>query len=73
KCYLANGFCSASLKSFIKFFVEFEFEQRLLNNVYEEGIQVPITIKYPRCILDGIGDAEGRVVVREVNVRTNEI
>ena len=72
KSYLANGFCSAALKSFMTFLVEFKFEQRLLNNVNTEGIQVPITLKYPRCLLDGIGHAEGRDVVREVNVRTNQ-
>lgn len=72
KSYLANGFCSAALKSFMKFLVEFKFEQRLLNNINEEGIQIPIALNYPSCLLDGIGRAEGRDVVREVKVRTNQ-
>ena len=70
KSYLANGFCSAALKSFMTFLVEFKFEQRLLNNLNEEG--VPITLNYPSCLLDGIEHTEGRDVVREVNVRTNQ-
>ena len=72
KSYLANGFCSAALKTFMTFLVEFKYEKRLLDNVNEEGTQVPITLKYPSCLLDGFEYAEGRDVVREVNVRTNQ-
>jgi len=72
KSYLANGFCSAALKSFMTFLVEFKFEQRLLNNLNEEAGNIPITLHYPSCLLDGIEHAEGRDVVREVNVRTNQ-
>ncbi|RBW41697.1 hypothetical protein DS885_15895 [Psychromonas sp. B3M02] len=72
KSYLANGFCSAALKSFMTFLVEFKYEKRLLDNVNEEGTQIPITLKYPSCLLDGFEYAEGRDVVREVNVRTNQ-
>jgi len=72
KSYLAHGFCSAALKSFMTFLVEFKYEKRLLDNVNEEGTQIPITLKYPSCLLDGIGYTEGRDVVREVKVRTNQ-
>lgn len=73
KSYLANGFCSAALKSFMKFLVEFEFEQRLLSKLTEEKNQINETdLHYPNCLLDGIEKREGREVIREVNVRTNQ-
>ena len=73
KSYLANGFCSAALKFFMKFLVEFKYEQGLLNNLNEDKVQVPFTdLNYPSCLLDGIEHGEGRDVVREVKVRTNQ-
>jgi putative restriction endonuclease len=73
KSYLANGFCSAALKFFMKFLVEFKFEQILLNSLNEEKNMVPSAdLNYPNCLLDGIEHREGREVVREVNVRTNQ-
>lgn len=73
KSYLENGFCSAALNCFMKFLVEFQFEQHLLNNLNEEENQVSTAnLNYPNCLLDGIEKREGREVVREVNVRTNQ-
>lgn len=73
KSYLAKGFCSAALNCFMKFLVEFKFEQRLLNNLNEEENQIRTAdLNYPSCLLDGIEKRQGREVVREVNVRTNQ-
>jgi putative restriction endonuclease len=71
--YLAKGFCSAALHCFMKFLVEFKFEQQLLNNLNEEENQVHTAdLNYPNFLLDGIDQREGCEVVREVNVRTNQ-
>ena len=71
--YLANGFCSAALHYFMKFLVEFKFEQQLLNNLNKEENPVyTADLNYPNVLLDGIDQREGCEVVREVNVRTNQ-
>ena len=73
KSYLDNGFCSAALNCFMKFLVEFKFEQNLLDNLKKEDNDLdPIDLTYPNYLLDGIEQREGREVIREVKVRVNQ-
>jgi putative restriction endonuclease len=73
KSYLANGFCSAAINCFMKFLVEFKFEQSLLNNLNgKEKVVDSVNFIYPSCLLEGLEHHEGQEVVREVKVRTNQ-
>tara|TARA_R110001599_G_scaffold25097_2_gene90128 strand:- start:822 stop:1649 length:828 start_codon:yes stop_codon:yes gene_type:complete len=73
KSYLSNGFCSAALNSLMKFLVEFEFEKKLLSNLNPESNTVKgVDLNYPTFLLSEIEKKEGKNVLREVKIRTNQ-
>ncbi len=79
KSYLQNGYCSAALKSYQEFHVEYVYEQELLKafDEYkgdESGIAEKLErkLEYPRFLLDGLDKKQGIDVVRAVKVRSNQ-
>lgn len=77
--YLRDGFCSAALRSYQEFLVEYRHEQELLavfdGHQGDEG-ELPgkfdQNLNYPGYLLEGLGKQEGRDMVRSVRTRANQ-
>jgi len=79
KSYLQNGYCSASLKSYQEFLVEYAHEQIVLTVFDEyEGDESNIigkldkVIDYPEFLIEGLDEKQGKEVIRSVGVRSNQ-
>ena len=77
--YLQNGYCSAALKSYQEFLIEYVYEQELLTAFNEhKGAESEVVEKldrkiiYPKFLLDGLDKKEGKEVIRSVRVRVNQ-
>jgi len=79
KSYLQNGYCSAALKSYQKFLVEYNYENTVLT-IFEryKGDEsdivekLDIDLDYPGFLVDGAGNKQGEDVFRSVKVRVNQ-
>nr|MDT0251204.1 HNH endonuclease [Endozoicomonas sp.] len=79
KSYLRSGYCSAALKSYQRFLVEYLHEQQLLRDFYQHtGSAVELASKLdrvitiPECVQKNYPNLEGREAVRFVTVRSNQ-
>jgi len=79
KSYLQNGYCSAALKSYQEFLVEYTYEQNILTVFDEyEGDESNIigkldkAIDYPGFLIEGLDEKQGKEVIRSVSVRSNQ-
>ena len=77
--YLQKGYCSAALKSYQEFLVEHVFEQDLFETFNQHtGEEDEVVekldrkIRYPKFLLEGLGEKEGKEVVRSVGMRVNQ-
>ena len=77
--YLQKGYCSAALKSYQEFLVEYNYEQEVLAvfDEYKGGEseiieKLDIDINYPEFLIEGLDKQQGREVVRSVSVRSNQ-
>jgi putative restriction endonuclease len=77
--YLRDGFCSAALRSYQEFLVEYRHAQELLavfedhqGNEDELPGKFDQNLNYPDYLLEGLGMQEGRDVVRAVRTRANQ-
>lgn len=79
KSYLQSGYCSAALKSYQEFHVEYAYEKELLKafDEYkgdESGVveKLDREMKYPKFLLEGLDTKQGKDVRRMVKVRVNQ-
>jgi len=79
KSYLQKGYCSAALKSFQEFLVEYNYEESLLDlfDTYEgDENELPnklqAEIVYPEFLIKGLDEMQGQDVIRAVRVRSNQ-
>lgn len=79
KSYLQKGYCSAALKSYQSFLVEYNYENTLLKIFDQNKEEMPglfekieTEINYPDYLLDGLEGKQGEDVVRSVRVRSNQ-
>ncbi len=77
--YLQKGYCSAALKSYQEFHVEYAYEQELLKafDEYkgdESGVveKLDREMKYPKFLLEGLNKKQGKDVRRLVKTRVNQ-
>ncbi|MCP5079375.1 MAG: hypothetical protein GY951_15130, partial [Psychromonas sp.] len=77
--YLQKGYCSAALKSYQEFLIEYDYEQELLTVFNEhKGDESAVVekldrqITYPKFLLEGLDKKQGKEVVRNVRVRVNQ-
>jgi putative restriction endonuclease len=77
--YLQNGYCSAALRDYQSFLVEYEHEQSLLNEFEKHtGSEDEVIEKLgreldvPQFLLDDLVDMEGKEVMRMVKTRSNQ-
>lgn len=77
--YLQKGYCSAALKSYQEFHVEYAYQQELLKafDEYkgdESGIveKLDREMKYPKFLLEGLDKKQGKDVLRLVKTRVNQ-
>jgi len=77
--YLQNGYCTAALRAYQQFLLENNYEQQLLNifdsfSGEEESLpkELEQDFSYPEFMLDCATKAEGKEVIREVKVRSNQ-
>jgi putative restriction endonuclease len=77
--YLANGFCSAALKCYMAFIVEYRYEKGLWDNFIAHdaasgGVEekLSLSLDYPKLLLNGLDLREGKDIIREVSVRVNQ-
>ena len=78
KSYLQSGYCSAALRDYQSFLVEYQHEQSLLSEFEDhsgsedEVVQkLDRELKFPSYLLDDLIDTEGREVMRMVKTRSN--
>ena len=79
KSYLQKGYCSAALKSYQEFLVEYNYENSVLT-AFEEysgdeaGVieKLDIDLIYPDFLIDDSDNRVGEDVIRSVNVRSNQ-
>lgn len=77
--YLRDGFCSAALRSYEEFLIEKNIEQKMFS-VFDsyDGTEsklsnkLDMTPSYPKYLLEGLDDKQGKDVIRSVRVRTNQ-
>lgn len=79
KSYLQKGYCSAALKSYQEFLVEYSYENSVLTAFEEhEGEEADVIEKldidlvYPLFLIDDLDNRVGEEVIRSVNVRSNQ-
>ena len=79
KSYLQKGYCSAALKSYQKFLIENNYEQKLLRifeNYKGSESELPkmleMDLNYPEFINEEIDDMQGKEQLRSVSVRLNQ-
>ena len=79
KSYLQKGYCSAALRSYQEFLVEFTYEQNILtvlveNKESESGAiqDLKTDIEYPDFLIDGLDEMQGEDVLRTVRARANQ-
>lgn len=79
KSYLQNGFCSAALKIYQKYLMEYNFEMKILDvldsNINEETKledKLDIDLDYPNYLMDETDDQLGEDVLRTVRTRANQ-
>lgn len=77
--YLQKGYCSAALRSYEAFLVEKNYEKDIIDvfNSYEGNEselpnRLDLTLKYPKYLLEGINDKEGKDIIRTIRVRSNQ-
>jgi putative restriction endonuclease len=77
--YLKDGYCSAAIRDFQNFLVEYRNEKKL-RAVFEahvgdedgvvEALKIPFEL--PKCLIDGLSKKEGKEMLRVVKTRTNQ-
>ena len=79
KSYLQNGYCSAAIKAFQSFLVEFSYEQSLLTTLssedFDESTRVEdlnLNFQFPEYLVDDIENMSGENVIRAVKARVNQ-
>jgi len=79
KSYLQSGYCSAALKSYQEFLVEYNYEHNVLTafdeytgDESEFTNQLDIDVNIPGFLIEGLDEMQGREVVRSVTVRSNQ-
>lgn len=79
KSYLQNGYCSAALKIYQEFLVEYNYENAVLDvfeqcddNEDEIVDKLDIDFKVPDFILDDMCNLQGEEAIRSVRVRVNQ-
>lgn len=79
KSYLRDGFCSAALKAYQEFLIEFQYENLLLtafmNHKGDEdelAQKLKMDFKYPKQLLSNLDELQGKEVVRSVKMRSNQ-
>lgn len=77
--YLKNGYCSAALKTYQEFLVEFSYEKKLLDaleakNEDEASVieNLNTEFQYPAYLIDDIDNFQGEDIVRSVKIRSNQ-
>jgi putative restriction endonuclease len=77
--YLQSGYCSAALRDYQSFFVEYEHEQSLLSEFEDhKGSEDEVIhklereLEIPRFLIDDLIDLEGKEVMRMVKTRSNQ-
>lgn len=79
KSYLQSGYCSAALRDYESFLVEYQHEQALLcefenhtGSEEEALIKLEREIEIPSFLVDGLIEIEGKEVMRMVKTRSNQ-
>jgi putative restriction endonuclease len=79
KSYLQSGYCSAALRDYQSFLVEYQHEQSLLGEFEnrdgseDEVVQkLERELEIPRFLIDDLIDIEGKEVMRMVKTRSNQ-
>ena len=79
KSYLRDGFCSAALKTYQEFLIEFQYENLLLTAFKDHKgseDELPQKLKtdfqYPKHLLSDLDTLKGKEVVRSVKTRSNQ-
>lgn len=79
KSYLQNGYCSAALKNYQEFMVEYDYENSVFSafeeyNGPEGGIAERLDrgVNYPDYLIDGLDEKQGKDIIQLVRVRTNQ-
>ncbi len=79
KSYLQNGYCSAALKSYQAFLVEYNYEKELLDtfeaydgNEDELPNKLEVELNNSDYLIEGLDDLQGIEVIRSVRVRSNQ-
>lgn len=77
--YLQNGYCSAALKTYQEFLVEYGYEQKLLDTLDKKTNDETSIIEsldtdfhYPAYLIDDLDKKQGEDVIRSVKVRSNQ-
>ena len=79
KSYLQSGYCSAALKSYQEFLVEYNYERTILTafgeyNGDEVGVSevLNIDLSFPDFLIGDLDEMQGEEVIRSVSVRSNQ-
>jgi putative restriction endonuclease len=77
--YLQNGFCSAAIKQYQQFLIEFQYEDKLVNifrthNPSKNNLasKLELEIDYPKRLLADYTQREGKDIIREVKTRSGQ-
>lgn len=77
--YLSKGFCSAALRDYQRFLVEYQRQMELVRAFEKhagdedsllEKFNIPFV--FPSCLLDDLSEKEGTEIIRLVSARTNQ-
>jgi putative restriction endonuclease len=79
KSYLQKGYCSAALRNYQEFLVEYNYEQNILNTLANDKVSedqairnLKTDIDHSDYLIEGLDEMQGEDVLRTVRARANQ-
>lgn len=79
KSYLQSGYCSAAIKAYQEFLIEYSYEKKIFSvldsNISEDSNvldRLDLDLEYPSYLLEGLDNVQGQDVIRLTRTRSNQ-